>query len=105
MKKVLLLLLFSFALLGTNSARTDSLMIRYSDWNRETIDISTCSNFEWMHGYDKEYVVSFHEHVDSGSRRDRCLGQERPHARCRLVRLKRMRKGQINFWHFKRQLL
>ena len=40
-----------------------------------------------------------------GSRRDRCLGQERPHARCRLVRLKRMRKGQINFWHFKRQLL
>lgn len=31
MKKVLLLLLFSFALLGTNSARTDSLMIRYSD--------------------------------------------------------------------------
>ncbi len=30
MKKVLLLLLFSFALLGTNSARTDSLMIRYS---------------------------------------------------------------------------
>jgi len=65
MKKVLLLLLFSFALLGTNSARTDSLMIRYSDWNRETIDISTCSNFEWMHGYDKEYVVSFHEHVDS----------------------------------------
>ena len=37
MKKVLLLLLFSFALLGTNSARTDSLMIRYSDWTRETI--------------------------------------------------------------------
>ena len=31
MKKVLLLLLFSFALLVANSARTDSLMIRYSD--------------------------------------------------------------------------
>lgn len=39
MKKVLLLLLllFSFALLGTNSARTDSLMIRYSDWNRGVV--------------------------------------------------------------------
>jgi len=63
--KKLLIIYFLFAFWGTNHARTDSLMIRYCDWNRETIHISTCSNFEWMNGYEKEYVVYLPYHVDS----------------------------------------
>jgi len=65
MEKIVILLSFLFAFWGTNSAKTDSLLIRYSDLNRETINISTCSNFEWRNGYEREIVVSSQNHVDT----------------------------------------
>jgi len=63
--KHFLLLLFIFAFSEAHSSETDSLLIRYSDWDIEPTHISTCSNFERMNGYQKEYVVFSRCHVDS----------------------------------------
>jgi hypothetical protein len=63
--KHFLLFLFIFAFSEVQSSETDSLLIRYSDWDIEPTHISTCSNFERLNGYQKEYVVFSRCHVDS----------------------------------------
>lgn len=65
MKKVVLIILSLVVSLQIKSKGTDSLMIRYSNWDVTYVHISTCSNFETYNGYENEYVVSSTDHVDS----------------------------------------
>ncbi len=65
MKKILLLLSFLFLSIETNCANIDSLMIRYDDWDKYPVQVSTCSNFERQNGYTEEYIVSSRNHIDT----------------------------------------
>lgn len=65
MKKIILLILALFVFINSRGAITDTLMIRYSDWDRVTTNVSTCSNFEIYNGYEEEYVVSLSSHNDT----------------------------------------
>ncbi len=51
--------------LHVQSARVDSLLIRFNDWDTQPIHVSTCSNFERLRGYNKEIIVSETRYVDS----------------------------------------
>ena len=62
---LILLLLFLFTALGSRGQKADSLLIRYSNWNIEPSHVSTCSNFEVMNGYEKEFIIPTSNHVDS----------------------------------------
>lgn len=75
MKKVLLLLSFMFLFIGTNSANNDSLMIRYDEWDKDPVHVSTCSNFERQNGYTEEYIVSSHNHIDTLKHLLSCLSE------------------------------
>ena len=65
MKTLFFVIAFIIASLDAKCAGTDSLLIRYSDWNEVTTNISTCSNFEWRNGYEKEYLISSSCYIDS----------------------------------------
>lgn len=64
-KTLFFVIAFLFASLDGKCARTDSLLVRYSDWNRVTTNVSTCSNYEWRNGYEKEYLISSSCYIDS----------------------------------------
>lgn len=75
MKKVLLLLSFMFLFSGTNSANNDSLMIRYDEWDKDPVHVSSCSNFEIQNGYTEEYIVSSQNHIDTLKHLLSCLSE------------------------------
>ena len=64
-KVIICLLSLLMVSLHLQSARVDSLLIRYNDWDTQLINISTCSNFERLRGYNKEIIVSETRYVDS----------------------------------------
>ena len=49
--------MFLFISLHINCREKDTLMIRYSDWDRQPIHVSTCSNFEVTNGFENEYII------------------------------------------------
>lgn len=65
MKQVSTIIVFLFVFLDAKCSMSDSLLIRYSDWDIETTNISTCSNFERVNGYDKEFLISQPLYIDS----------------------------------------
>ena len=65
METLFFIISFLFASVEATCASTDSLLIRYSDWNRDPTHVSTCSNFEWMNGYEKEYLITSSCYIDS----------------------------------------
>lgn len=64
-KVIILLLSLLMVSLHVQSARVDSLLIRFNDWDTQPIHVSTCSNFERLRGYNKEIIVSETRYVDS----------------------------------------
>ena len=64
-KVIILLLSLLMVSLHAQSARVDSLLIRFNDWDTQPIHVSTCSNFERLRGYNKEIIVSETRYVDS----------------------------------------
>ena len=64
-KVIIFILSLLMASLHVQSARVDSLLIRFNDWDTQTIHVSTCSNFESLRGYNKEIMVSETIYVDS----------------------------------------
>ena len=62
---IIILLSFLIVSMHVQSARVDSLLIRFNDWDIQPIHVSTCSNFESLRGYNKEIIVSESRHVDS----------------------------------------
>lgn len=64
-KVIICLLSLLMVSLHLQSARVDSLLIRYNDWDTQLINISTCSNFERLRGYNKEIIVPETRYVDS----------------------------------------
>ena len=59
------IILFLFVAQGIKGNEADSLLIRYSDWNVDPSHVSTCSNFEVLNGYEKEFIIPTSIHVDS----------------------------------------
>ena len=64
-KVIIFLLSLLMVSLHVQSARVDSLLIRFNDWDTQPIHVSTCSNFERLRGYNKEIIVSETRYVDS----------------------------------------